>query len=96
MSKPQQQSKTNVVVKAVETGDVDVQNLVPFLGVCCAFCSFYTDFPGCIGSVAETTLCCLSVKAVTCKPAAESHSYCKCCYLDCDIDPMTALCSVSV
>ncbi len=93
-SKMSSPAKTVVIRNAKETGDVDVNNLVPFLGLCCVFLSFYTDWPECIGAVTESTCCCLSIKHVMCKPAVEDTSYCKFCLFDCDCDPMTSCCSV--
>lgn len=79
----------------VETGDVNVDNLVPILGVCCFAISLVPDCRDSVGAVSETTLLCFSNKCVCCKPAVEPGSYCKMCFTEFDIDPFTTFLSVS-
>eukprot|EP01034_Spumella_vulgaris_P036159 gene36159-44599_t len=76
-----------------ETGDVNVNTLVPICGVCCFIVSLVPDCSSCMGCVSESTLCCFSAKQVLCKPSVEPGSYCKMCFIECDIDPFTTFLS---
>jgi hypothetical protein len=67
------------------TGDVEVEDLIPYFGVCCFISSCYCDYPSCLGAGCENTLCCLKNKIIMCKPSIESDALCKCCLMDCDI-----------
>mmetsp|Transcript_15266 Transcript_15266/g.25462 ORF Transcript_15266/g.25462 Transcript_15266/m.25462 type:complete len:179 (+) Transcript_15266:123-659(+) len=68
-----------------KTGDVDVKNLVPCLGLCCCIFSCFTELPDCLGTVCESTVCCLQFTAMLCKTGKEEDVCCKCCAIDCDV-----------
>ena len=77
-------------------GDVDVNDLVPFLGACCVIASCYPVYPDCLGTVSESTLLCLSSRILFCKPSkGYSDDYCKLCLLDFDCVPVKVCCRVS-
>ena len=74
------------------TGNVDFLDLIPCLGLCCCFLSCYTEMPDCLGTVCESTLCCVNVRSLLCKTGKEEEIYCKC--ISCEIDVIP--CSVCV
>eukprot|EP01040_Poterioochromonas_malhamensis_P011283 gene11283-12292_t len=75
-----------------KTGDVDIMDLVPCLGVGCCIFSMYTELPDCLGSVCNNVICCIACKIMTCKASKEPDVFCKCISTDCDIVPFSTCC----
>ena len=86
----------NLIMESLDeeprTGNVDYLDLIPCMGLCCCFLSFYTELPDCLGTVCETTLLCINVRSLLCKTSKEENTYCKCCSQECDVVP----CSVCI
>lgn len=70
-----------------KTGNVDVLDLIPCIGLCCCFFSCYTEMPDCLGTVCETTICCLNSRSLLCKAGKEEDIYCRCLSCECDVIP---------
>lgn len=68
-----------------KTGNVDVLDLIPCLGLCCCFLSCYTELPDCLGTVCETTLCCFNTRGLLCKTGKEEEIVCRCLSCECDV-----------
>jgi hypothetical protein len=60
-------------------------DLVPCLGLCCCFLSFYTEIPDCFGTVCESSVCCVNNRTLLCKTGKEEDVYCRCLALECDV-----------
>jgi len=71
------------------TGNVDFLDLIPCLGLCCCFLSCYTEMPDCLGTVCESTLCCVNLRSLLCKTGKEENIYCKCISCEIDVIPCT-------
>ena len=78
-----------------KTGHVDVNDLVPFVGLCCCIYSLYTEIPDCFGSVCENTVLCCLCKIMACKTSKEAGAFCKCLAFDLDCVPFSTCCQVS-
>lgn len=76
------------------TGNVDVLDLAPCLGLCCCFLSFYTEIPDCFGTVCESSFLCFSNRSLLCKAGKEENTYCKCISLECDVLGCNTCCKV--
>lgn len=77
------------------TGNVDVMDLIPCLGLCCCFFSFYTEMPDCLGTVCESSFLCFNNRSMLCKTGKEEEVYCKCVSFECDIVSCNTCCKVS-
>jgi hypothetical protein len=78
----------------MKTGEVRVKDLVPFCGLCCFLISCYSEWPDCLGSVCENTICCCNAKMILCKTSKEKEAICKCCVIDTDIVHFQYCCKV--
>ncbi len=74
----------------------DVQDLVPFCAGGCFLSNLFCDYPACLGSESELTICCSHSKNVCCKENASPHSYWTCCSLDTELVLWTTCCVVSI
>ncbi|KAJ1425060.1 hypothetical protein B484DRAFT_451264 [Ochromonadaceae sp. CCMP2298] len=79
--------------EAPRTGDVSVKDLVPCLGMCCFILSCYTELPDCLGTVCESSVCCIKNRSQLCKVGQEEDVKCKCCAIDCDVTSLHCCCS---
>ena len=56
------------------TGDVNVNDLVPFCGCVCFMTSCYTEWPNCVGCAGNTVCCCINSDFLACKfPTNPEH-----------------------
>ena len=80
--------------KEAKTGDINVNDLVPCVALCCCIFSCYTELPDCLGSVCENTILCCLCKIMTCKTSKEEGAFCKCFNADCDCIHFKTCCTV--
>ena len=57
---------------------IDVKELVPFAGTCCALVSCFADWPECLGCDVEAALCCIEIETVCCKTSKNPNTCCVC------------------
>lgn len=73
-----------------ETGDTDVNDMIPCSSCCCVIMSCYLIFPDCCGCATNLDVCCLGAELYACKTSRNPFSYCQCIKAEIDCNPILA------